>query len=84
MLKVYAWNLCPHCQRTVAWLKEQQLPFEYLEIEEQPPEVVQEVIRVNGGEDWVVPTLEYHGQWRPGQVFDPEKLRADLHAWGLL
>lgn len=84
MLKVYAWSVCPHCHKAIAWLNEHKIPFEYLEIEEQPQEVIQKVVEVNGGDDWVVPTLEYNGQWRPGQVFDAAKLEADLKAWGLL
>ena len=73
MLNVYAWSVCPHCHRTIEWLKEHRIPFHYLEIEEQPK-----------GDDWVVPTLEYNGQWRPGQVYDPVKLEQDLHKWGLV
>lgn len=84
MLKVYAWSVCPHCHRTIEWLNSHHIPFEYLEIEDQPRDVVQKVVDVNGGEDWVVPTLEYKGKWRPGQVFNAEKLERDLKAWGLL
>lgn len=84
MLNVYAWNLCPHCHRTVEFLKKRGVPFRYLEIEEQPGDVIRKVIDVNGGEDWVVPTLEYKGQWRPGQIFDEKSLEHDLRAWGLL
>ena len=46
--------------------------------------MIQKVIEVNGGDDWVVPTMEYNGQWRPGQVFDAARLEADMKAWGLL
>ena len=84
MLKVYAWNVCPHCRRTVEWLKAHEVPYEYLEIEEQPPEVVRKVVEVNGGDDWVVPTMEYNGRWRPGKVFDAAELEADLRAWGVI
>lgn len=84
MLKVYAWNVCPHCRRTVEWLKAHEVPYEYLEIEEQPPEVVRKVVEVNGGDDWVVPTLEYNGKWRPGKVFYAAELEADLRAWGVI
>ena len=84
MLKVYSWSVCPHCHKAIAWLNEHRIPFEYLEIEEQPQEVIQKVIEVNGGDDWVVPTMEYNGQWRPGQVFDAARLEADMKAWGLL
>lgn len=55
MLNVYAWSVCPHCHRTIEWLKEHRIPFHYLEIEEQPKDVIQKVIDVNGGDDWVVP-----------------------------
>ncbi|MBO7147147.1 MAG: glutaredoxin family protein [Lentisphaeria bacterium] len=84
MLKVYAWSICPHCQKTVRWLKEHKIPFEYLEIEDQPDEVIQKVIEVNGGDDWVVPTMEYNGKWRPGQIYNPIFLEQDLKEWGLL
>ena len=83
-LKLYGWSRCPHCHAAVAWLKERGIPFTYLEIEEQPDEVIAEVIKVNGGDDWVVPTFEYNGSWRPGEVFNPIKLERDLAAWGVL
>jgi len=83
MLNFYGWDVCPHCRNTIEWLKEHNIPFNYLEIEEQPEEVINKVIEVNGGEDWVVPTLEYKGKWRPGQVFDAVKLEHDLKEWEL-
>ena len=84
ILNVYAWNRCPHCHAATAWLKERGVPFVYHEIEEQSPEVIAEVIKVNGGDDWVVPTFEYNGLWRPGEIFDPNKLERDLAAWGAI
>ena len=78
MLKFYGWNLCPHCHRAAEWLKEHGIPFEYYEIEEQPDEIVRKIVEVNGGDDWVVPTLEFEGKWRPGEVFDAAKLGRDL------
>lgn len=83
-LKVYALAGCPHCRRTIEFLNDHGVPFEYLEIEEQPAAVLQKVIEVNGGDDWVVPTLEYRGEWRPGEVYDADRLAAQLRAWGLL
>ena len=71
-------------KKTVDWLQNHKIPFQYLEIEEQPEEVIRQVVDANGGVDWVVPTLEYNGQWRPGQMFDPIQLEADLRAWHLL
>ena len=84
MLNVYAWNQCPHCRKTVEWLKEHNIPFRYLEIEEQPNYVVEQIVAVNGGEDWVVPTLEFQSVWRPGQVFDAAKLEKDLIQMGVI
>ena len=84
MLNLYGWNLCPHCHNTIEWLKEHGIEFNYLEIEEQPQVVIDKIIDVNGGDDWVVPTLEYNGKWRPGQVFDASSLERDLKEWGIL
>lgn len=78
MLNVYGAKWCPHCTQTVEYLKEHGIEFVYHEIEEQPDEVVQKVIDVNGGDDWVVPTLEYNGKWREGKIFNPFELAADL------
>ena len=84
MLNVYAAAWCPHCQRTVKFLEENEIGLNYIEIEEQPEEIVQKVIEVNGGIDWVVPTLEYQGQWRPGKVFNADTLKADLQEMGVI
>ena len=83
-LKVYYWSICPHCRAAMEWLKQHGIPFEAIDIETAPTNVVDEIIRVNGGDDWVVPTMEYHGKWRPGEVFNPIRLEADMKAWGLL
>ncbi len=83
MLKVYAARWCPHCVKTVAYLKENGIVFDYIDIENQPKDIVDKVVAVNGGEDWVVPTLEFNGRWRAGKVFDPTQLAADLREMGL-
>ena len=83
MLKVYYWDICPHCTETMEFLRENAVPFEPLDIERQPQDVVDKVIEVNGGEDWVVPTLEYCGNWRAGERFDEDSLKAVLRKWGL-
>jgi len=84
MLNVYAATWCPHCRKTVNFLKEHHIEFNYIDIEKQPEEVVQKVIEVNGGLDWVVPTLEYGDRWRPGKVFNSEVLQADLQEMGAI
>lgn len=84
MLTVYAADWCPHCQDTVEYLKTHSIPFKYIDIEKQPEDVVKKVIEVNGGEDWVVPTLEFNGKWREGKIFDPDELEKDLRELGVL
>ena len=84
MLKVYAAPWCPHCVKTVDYLKRNRIEFDYIDIEKQPSHIVKKVIDVNGGEDWVVPTLEFNGRWREGKVFDEKKLAADLKEMGVL
>ena len=83
MLKVYAAKWCPHCTKTIEYLKNKNIEFEYIEIEEQPENIVQEIIRVNGGDDWVVPTLEFNGKWREGKIYNEIELHADLGKLGL-
>lgn len=83
MLKVYAAPWCPHCTLTAEYLKNNQIEFKYIEIEKQPKDIVDKIIEVNGGEDWVIPTLEYNGKWRKGKVFDQDELIADLKHLGV-
>lgn len=83
MLNVYAATWCPHCIRTVEFLKSRGVDFNYIDIEKASPEVERKVVEVNGGDDWVVPTLEYNGKWRPGKVFNEKQLISDLKEMGL-
>ncbi|MBA3036853.1 MAG: glutaredoxin family protein [Desulfobacterium sp.] len=84
MLKVYAANWCPHCKKTVKFLEENNIKFDYIELEEQPQETVKLIIDANGGDDWVVPTLEFNGCWRPGKVYRENELRKDLKDMGVI
>jgi mycoredoxin len=84
MLNVYSAPWCPHCRRTIDFLKEKNIPFNLVQIEKAPPETVQKVIDVNGGADWVVPTLEFNGKWRAGQFFHEGRLLADLKEMGVI
>jgi mycoredoxin len=83
MLKVYAAKWCSHCISTVDYLQKCNVDFEYIEIEEQPEDIVNKVIEVNGGDDWVVPTLEFNGKWRPGRVYNEIELGLDLKRLGV-
>lgn len=84
MLKVYAAKWCPHCVDTVDHLKKRGIKFEYIDIEAQPDAVVQKIVEVNGGDDWVVPTLEYEGKFREGKEYDPDELDRDLKKMGVV
>jgi mycoredoxin len=83
MLNVYAAKWCPHCTKTIEYLKNKQIEFKYIEIEEQPENIIQKIIEVNGGDDWVVPTLEFKGKWRIGKVFNEMELSFDLKQLGV-
>jgi mycoredoxin len=84
MLNVYAAGWCPHCQKTVVFLKENKIAFNYIDIEAQPEDVVARVVTANGGFDWVVPTFEFNGKWRKGKVFDHRELTRDLVELGVI
>ncbi len=83
MLKVYAAIWCPHCTKTVEYLKNNNIEFEYIEIEKQSENIIKKIIEVNGGDDWVVPTLEFNGKWREGKIFNELELSSDLIKLGL-
>jgi mycoredoxin len=83
MLNVYYAGWCPHCQKAIEFLKQNKIEFKAIDIEAQPEDVVNKIIEVNGGDDWVVPTMEYNGKWRPGKVFNAEELKSDLKAMGV-
>ncbi|TYT75094.1 glutaredoxin family protein [Desulfobotulus mexicanus] len=83
MLYVYSATWCPHCQKAITWLKNQKVPFEVIDIEKTDEETVKKVVAANGGEDWVVPTLEFNGQWREGKVFEAASFREDLIRMGV-
>ncbi|HKJ99269.1 MAG TPA: glutaredoxin family protein [Desulfotignum sp.] len=83
MLHVYAASWCPHCTKTSAFLEEHGIAYTWIEIEAQPEEVIEKIIQVNGGDEWVVPTLEYKGKWREGRFFNEMTLLSDLQALGV-
>lgn len=83
MLTVYGAAWCPHCTQTISYLEQKNIDFKYVDIESAPDDVVWQVIEVNGGDDWVVPTLENDGKWRPGKVFSHSDIDHDLKALDL-
>ncbi|WP_319577524.1 glutaredoxin domain-containing protein [uncultured Desulfobacter sp.] len=83
MLTVYGAEWCTHCTQTVSYLEQKNIDFKYVDIESAPDDVVQQVIEVNGGDDWVIPTLENGGKWRPGKEFNRVEIDSDLRALGV-
>lgn len=84
MLIVYSAFWCPHCIKTEKFLKENNIKFKSVNIETADQATVDEVIKANGGVDWVIPTLEYNGKWRRGKVFNPKELMDDLKELGVV
>lgn len=84
MLTVYSTSWCPHCKKAIRFLMENHVDFVYKDIEKQPDDVVQPVIEANGGRGWVVPTMEYKGEWRRGKAHNDDQIKKDLQAWGIL
>ena len=83
MLTVYSAFWCPHCVKTEKFLKEKNIEFTSVNIETAPDDIVKKVVEVNGGIEWVVPTIEYNGAWRPGKVFKADVLEKDLREMGV-
>jgi len=85
MLNVYATNWCPHCKKTVDFLNEKKIKYNYIDMDGTiDQEILKKVIDVNGGDDWVVPTLEFRGKWRKGQFFNAAHLFNDLKEMGVI
>ena len=84
MLNIYTLKDCPHCRQTLAFLKEHRIEFVNFDMDEQPDSVVQKIIEVNGGKDWVVPTMEFGGRWRKGKIFNALELEKDLTELGVI
>ena len=84
MLKVYGAQWCPHCVKTVNYLREHDIEFDYVNIDTIDPEMERKIIEVNGGDDWVIPTLEFNGNWREGKKFNAKQLAKDLIKLGVI
>ncbi len=83
ILKIYVMRNCPHCRKALEFLNRNCIPFREIDMENTDPETEAKVIEINGGDDWVVPTLEYAGNWRPGAVYDEESFAAGLRKLGI-
>ena len=83
-LHIYAARWCPHCRAALKYLNESGIKFIEHDMDSIAPEDEKKVIAANGGDDWVVPTLECEGKWIPGKPFEKKRFEADLKTLGIL
>jgi mycoredoxin len=75
-IRVYSTRWCPDCRWTKQFLRERGIPFEEINVDEDP-DAEDLVLRVNEGRR-KVPTLEVDGRYFACSPFDPEQLAAEL------
>ena len=68
-IKVYTTNTCPYCTMMKNFLNEKGLPFEEVNVQ-QDPIAADRLVKATG--EMGVPQTEINGQWVLG--FDPEKV----------
>ncbi|WP_433745713.1 glutaredoxin family protein [Falsibacillus pallidus] len=71
---VYTTNRCPYCVMIKNFLKDQNVNFKEVNVEENP-ELMKQLIQKTG--QMGVPQTEINGQWVLG--FDPNKIMAILN-----
>lgn len=76
-IRVYSTRWCPDCRWTKQFLRERGIPFEEINVDEDP-DAEELVLRVNAGRR-KVPTLEVGGRYFACSPFDPEQLAAELN-----
>ena len=76
-IRVYSTRWCPDCRWTKQFLRERGIPFEEINVDEDP-DAEDLVLRVNAGRR-KVPTLEIAGRYFACSPYDPEQLAAELN-----
>lgn len=74
---MYTTSWCSDCRWTKQFLRERGIPFEEINVDEEP-EAEDLVLRVNHGRR-KVPTLEVGGRYFACSPFDPEQLAEELN-----
>jgi mycoredoxin len=82
MIKIYSTSWCGDCQVTKNFLKKLDIPFEEVNIEEQPG-AAEYVMEVNNGRR-SVPTLVYNGEATSLSGFSRAKFDAFLQKHALV
>lgn len=73
-ITVYVTSSCPYCVMLTNFLKEKNIDFKEINVENQPQEM-QRVVESTG--QMGVPQTEVNGQWVLG--FDPDRIMAALN-----
>ena len=75
-IKMYTTTWCSDCRRAKQFLKEHDIPYEEINIEEQEG-AAEHVMKINDGKR-KVPTFELNGRAFNLSPYDERKLRAEL------
>ena len=75
-IKMYTTSWCPDCRAAKNFLRERNVGFEEINIEEEA-EAEEIVVRANDGKR-IVPTFEVEGCYFACSPFDPELLAEEL------
>jgi mycoredoxin len=76
-IRVYSTRWCADCRWTKQFLRERGIPFEEINVDEDP-DAEDLVLRVNAGRR-KVPTLEIAWRYFACSPYDPEQLAAELN-----
>jgi glutaredoxin len=74
---LYGTSWCPDCRRAKLFLRERNVPFREVNVDEDP-DAEDLVVRVNDGLR-KVPTFEVDGRYFSCSPFDPHKLSTELN-----
>jgi len=80
-VKIYTAVWCPDCRRAKAFLRDKDIAFEDIDVEENP-DTVEIIVRARGKR--VLPTLEFEGRFMDGNHFNRSRFEADLREIGVL
>jgi mycoredoxin len=75
-IRIYTTSWCPDCWRTKQFLRERGIPYEEINVDEDP-DAEDLILRVNEGRR-KVPTLEVAGRYFACSPFDPDLLAEEL------
>jgi len=76
-IRIYCTSWCPDCWRAKQFLRERGIPYEEINVDEDP-DAEELILRINEGRR-KVPTIEVDGRYFACSPFDPEQLASELN-----